>query len=207
MTPVADAMFTLIKPNIDSATQRYEASVENGKKGGRPRKNENLEKPNNNLAITQEKPKNNLKQPSNNLNDNVNDNDNDNYNYNYNADAEKKEKESATPSLSHDEVMYFYLNNINSTPVPKEVELLSSFEKDLPKDLIIFAMEKAVENKARNLGYIKGILNKWQQKGITTLAEAKDEVKNKASPKAEATNKFHDTTSQYGDLSRFYVDL
>ena len=39
-------MFTLIKPNIDSANKRYISSVENGKKGGRPK--------------TQLKPKNNL---------------------------------------------------------------------------------------------------------------------------------------------------
>lgn len=56
LSPVATAIFTLIKPNIDNATKRYDASVENGKKGGRPRKNNNLEKPNENL----EKPNQNL---------------------------------------------------------------------------------------------------------------------------------------------------
>lgn len=66
LSPVAKAMFTLMKPNMDNAARRYNASVENGKKGGRPPK-ENLEKPNNNL----EKPKQNL-------NDNVYVNDNDN---------------------------------------------------------------------------------------------------------------------------------
>ena len=65
---IAKSMFTLIKPNIDSANKRYISSVENGKKGGRPK--------------TQLKPKNNLNKtqikPIKNLNDNVNDNDNDN---------------------------------------------------------------------------------------------------------------------------------
>ena len=32
-------LFTLIKPNMDSNKKRYLAAVENGKKGGRPRKN------------------------------------------------------------------------------------------------------------------------------------------------------------------------
>ena len=36
MSPVAKAIFTLIKANIDSANKRYLASVENGKKGGNP---------------------------------------------------------------------------------------------------------------------------------------------------------------------------
>ena len=76
LSPVAEAIFTLIKPNIDNATKRYNASVENGKKGGRPKK----EKPNENL----EKPNTNLNKPNENLNvyvdvdvyDNVDDNDN-----------------------------------------------------------------------------------------------------------------------------------
>ena len=67
ITGVAKAMFILMKPNIDSANARYKASVENGKKGGRPRKNKKLEKPNNNLDETQQEPKSNL-------NDNVDDN-------------------------------------------------------------------------------------------------------------------------------------
>ncbi len=76
LSPVAKAIFTLIKPNIDNATKRYNASVENGKKGGRPPKN----KPNQNLK----KPNDNLKKPNENLNvyvdvyDNVYDNVDDN---------------------------------------------------------------------------------------------------------------------------------
>lgn len=60
LSPIANAIFTLIKPNIDNATKRYNASVENGKKGGRPKKEKNLEKPNNNLEETKTKPNQNL---------------------------------------------------------------------------------------------------------------------------------------------------
>ena len=45
---IAKALFILIKPNIDSANARYKASVENGKKGGRPK---TQQKPNNNLNV------------------------------------------------------------------------------------------------------------------------------------------------------------
>ncbi len=38
LTGVADAIFTSIKVNLDNAMKRYAASVENGKKGGRPKK-------------------------------------------------------------------------------------------------------------------------------------------------------------------------
>lgn len=68
LSPIANAIFTLIKPNIDNATKRYNASVENGKKGGRPKKNENLEKPNKNLK----KPSNNLEETKEEPNQNLN---------------------------------------------------------------------------------------------------------------------------------------
>ena len=68
---IAKAMFILMKPNIDNANARYKASVENGKRGGRPRKKQDE----NNLDKTQQKPNNNLdktqQKPKQNLNDNV----------------------------------------------------------------------------------------------------------------------------------------
>lgn len=60
LSPISNAIFMLMKPNIDNALKRYNASVENGKKGGRPPKEKNLEKPNNNLDKTQQKPNDNL---------------------------------------------------------------------------------------------------------------------------------------------------
>lgn len=80
LSPVAKAMFTVMKPNIDKAAARYTASVENGRKGGAPKGNNNAHK--NNLK----QPRNNLKQPRNNLN--VDDNDNDNVDDNVNVDED-----------------------------------------------------------------------------------------------------------------------
>lgn len=73
---IAKAMFILMKPNIDSANARYKASVENGKKGGRPKK-ETQEKPKKNLKETQ-------KETNTNLNDNVDVDDNEDDNVNDN---------------------------------------------------------------------------------------------------------------------------
>lgn len=72
LSGTADAVFTLLKPQVDANLRKYE----NGLKGGRPSKpnrnlNETKPKPNHNLAVT--KPKPNV-----NDNDNVNENDNDN---------------------------------------------------------------------------------------------------------------------------------
>ena len=81
LSPVAKAMFTVMRPVMDAASARYEASVANGKKGGRPKK-ENLEKPSHNLKGFET---GNLEKPSPNLNVNVNDNDNVNVNVNDNV--------------------------------------------------------------------------------------------------------------------------
>lgn len=68
LSPIAKALLTAMIPTIDNANKRYVASVENGKKGGRPKKNkevvqeikENLEKSKQNLN----KPSRNLKEPN-----------------------------------------------------------------------------------------------------------------------------------------------
>lgn len=73
LSSITKALLTAMIPTIDNANKRYVASVENGKKGGRPKKakevvqeiKENLEEPSHNL----EKPKQNLNKPSNNLNE------------------------------------------------------------------------------------------------------------------------------------------
>ena len=59
---IEKSIWLLIKPNLDSSSKRYRASVENGKKGGRPKKTQ--EKPNNNLTKTQD---NNQVKPNQNL--------------------------------------------------------------------------------------------------------------------------------------------
>lgn len=74
LTSAGKMCFKLIKPTIDSALKRYDASVQNGRAGGRPR-NQTQEKPSNNpsnnpdktqqepninLEETQEKPRQNL---------------------------------------------------------------------------------------------------------------------------------------------------
>lgn len=66
-TGIEKALWSQIQFVLDMSKEKYETSVQNGKKGGRPK---NLEKPNDNL----EKPNDNLNEPSNNLNKNTNEN-------------------------------------------------------------------------------------------------------------------------------------
>jgi hypothetical protein len=63
--PMTQLCWNFMEANINYNTKKYTASVENGKKGGRPR---TQQEPKKNPTITQEKPNNNLKvKPNNNL--------------------------------------------------------------------------------------------------------------------------------------------
>ena len=82
----------------------------------------------------------------------------------------------------------FYNENIGAL-TPYGLEVLADYAKDMSKDLIIFAMKKALEANVRNIKYIKGILNSWSKKGIKTLIEAQKEdenFRNKTSIKEES---------------------
>lgn len=52
---------------------------------------------------------------------------------------------------------------------------MSDYAKEMSSDLIILAMQKAVEANKRTIQYIKGILNNWSKKGIKTVIEAEKE--------------------------------
>lgn len=157
LTGVSKTIFTLIKPQIFANTKRYE----NGKKGGRPKKETS--------GFVKEKTigfENGETKTKPNVNDNVNENVNVNVNANDNVD------DSCVDGLT--EIIDFYNNNIGMI-TPYCVEVLNTYAKEMPKDLIILAMKKAVESGKRTIKYIRGILNNWSKKGIKSVIEAEKE--------------------------------
>ena len=153
LTGVSKMLYTLIKPQLEANTKRYE----DGKKGGRPKKET--------TGLTKEKTSGfENKKP--NKNENVNVNDNENVNNNNNID------DSCVDGLQ--EIIDFYNNNIGMI-TPYAVDIFTDYTKEMTKDLIIYAMKKAVEANVRTIQYIKGILNNWSKSGIKTLVEAEKE--------------------------------
>lgn len=73
ISPVSKAMLISFSVGMENSIAKYNASVENGKLGGRPPKDKNLNKPNENLDKPN-KTQENLDEPNPNLNVNVNDN-------------------------------------------------------------------------------------------------------------------------------------
>ena len=93
---------------------------------------------------------------------------NENVNVNDNVEA----SDSCDDGLAR--IIKFYENNIGVI-TPYTFELLADYTKEMSEDLIILAMQKAVEADARNINYIKAILNNWDKKKIRTVLEAQKE--------------------------------
>ncbi len=142
MSPIVEAMFTLIKTNIDKATERYNRCVENGKKGGRPITEEKPKNnQDNNLNKTKKKPKQNQEHNQDynqghnldnnleyNLNVNVNDNDNVNDNVNVNDNLfflfkEKINKKKDELKESHQSFQVYLLLNKWTKEQPEFLKL------------------------------------------------------------------------------------
>lgn len=151
LTGISKAIFSLVKPQLDANYKKYE----NGKQK---------------KSKTEAKQKQTKSKIGTNVNENVNVNDNDNVNVNDNDN--ENVGDSCVDGLQ--EVVDFYNENIGLI-TPYGLEVLSDYAKEMPTDLIIYAMEISVEANVRTIQYIKGILNNWSNKGIKTLIEAKKE--------------------------------
>ncbi len=196
LSGTASAMFVLIKPNIDSSQRRYEASVENGKKGGRPKKDPQ-KKPNQNPEETQKK-------PNQNLNVDVAVDDNVDVNVNDNVDVDD--------NINFSKIIREYEENIAPITATAK-EILQSYYEDLGPELLIEAIRRASLANKRNCKYIQGILNSWINKGFKTLVEVKseeEEFKNKKSTK-ETNKKGYNNYSQRDpemiDFNKLYANM
>lgn len=149
LTGISKAIFSLVKPQLDANYKKYE----NGKQK---------------KSKTEAKQKQTKSKKVANVNENVNVNDNVNVNVNDND----KVSDSCVDGLQ--KIIDFYNENIGLI-TPYGVEVLEDYSKDMPTDLIIYAMQISVEANKRTIKYIKAILNNWQKAGIRTLVQAKDE--------------------------------
>lgn len=153
LTGISKAIFSLVKPQLDANYKKYE----NGKQ--KKSKKEANQKQNESKTETNVNENENV---------NVNENDNDNVNVG----------DSCVDGLQ--EVIDFYSNNIGFLN-PYGLKILESYVEDMSSELVIYAMQIAVENNKKTISYIKAILNNWAKANIKTLEEAKRENKKKVS--------------------------
>lgn len=152
--------FIPIKSILDRNKEKYEKVIErnrvNGKKGGRPKN------PMGYLG-NEEKPK---------KADNDNENDNEYDKDNVTTNVVNKASDSCVDGLQ--KIIEFYNQNIGLI-TPYGIEILQSYLKDMDYEVIIYAMQKAVEANIKTIQYIKGTLNNWNKAGIKTLIQAQEE--------------------------------
>lgn len=182
LTGICKNIFTAIKPQIVANSERYE----NGKKGGRPKKETIGFKKTKTIGYENKKPNEN-----DNDNENVNENDNDNNNV----------SDSCVDGLQN--VIDFYNNNIGAI-TPYGLEVLQDYAKEIESGAIIYAMQISVEADKRNIKYIKAILNNWSKKGIKTLIEAQKESQSFKGKKEDKKGNFEQR--EYKDLSYLYAN-
>lgn len=146
---------------------------------------------------------------------NVNDNDNDNVNVNDNDNdnvsgsrvddlQENNENDSRVDSFQR--IIEFYNNNVGAI-TPFGAEVISDYLKDMPEELIMLAMKKAVEADTRNIRYIKGILNNWHKKGIKTVLEAEKEGAEFKKKNEQKAPKIEQREYSDNDFNNFYANV
>lgn len=146
----AEGMFKLLKPQLDANTRKYE----NGKRGGRPKKNQDE---------TKTKPKRNQNESKPKRNDNVNVNDNDNVNVNVNDNDNDNAVGCGGGSDGDD------LFNIYKRMSPEDIDAIYEVYPESGGDLIE-AVYHEVKEKRKNviapvpyiLGYAKNV--EWDDK-------------------------------------------
>lgn len=169
------------KQNIDRNADKYEEIKRKrslaGKTGAKIKKQKQAKQANVNFVKQTEA--NQAVNVNDNVNVNVNDNDNNN---------NVVVGDSCVDGLQ--EVINFYNENIGLI-TPYGLEVLSDYAKEMNYNVIIYAMQKAVEANVRTIQYIKGTLNNWQKAGVKNLIQAKEESENfrkgKSGPVKEET--------------------
>lgn len=169
--PVAKAMFTLIKPQIDINNKRYE----NGKKGGCVKTKQEAKK---NQTVTKQEPNGNQDvtkhEPNVNVNDNVNVNVNDNDFYlSTNVDCEPKHSDSPEEvkqtRINYQKIQELYHSTCKSFPT---IETLSESRKNKLK--LRIAEFKKVYPDAEYMAVLRRIFLKLENSDFCKGENTKD---------------------------------
>ena len=202
MEQMLNVAFVPIKQDLDKNRAKYEKVVERNKKNIEKRWQNKL--PDNTKNTTG---KNGIPNDTKNT-DNDNEYDND-YDNDISCSDNNILGDSCVDGLKN--IINFYNNNINPI-TPFALETLNDYAKEMETELIILAMQKAVDANVRNIKYIKAILNSWSNKGIKTVVEAKaeEEMFNQKKSAKPGTAKTNEEVQQrtYSDdfFNQFYAN-
>ncbi len=180
ISPITSAMLTSFSVGMENSICRYKASVENGKKGGRPSKNDNQTQPSDNQNESEknlEKPnktQTNQDKPTHNLNVNVNDNVN--ININKKERVERKKTAVFTPPTL--EEIIAYANERNSIVNPQ-------------KFFDFYEAGKWIDSNGKSV-------KNWKQKFITWENKEKDRLASKQIKQAQQESQLERAAKRLG---------
>lgn len=74
--------------------------------------------------------------------------------------------------------IFDYYQEQIGTLTPRQYEILDSYNKDIPEELIKIAINKTSDSGANNFRYMESILKEWKQKGYKSIGDIENEIKN-----------------------------
>lgn len=73
-------------------------------------------------------------------------------------------------------ILVFYQENLNPDIAPIIHEKLMYWGRELPPDVVIKALEEAVNNSVQKFNYVEAVLNNWAKAGVKTVAHAEQMI-------------------------------
>lgn len=168
-----DLAFTTIQVKLDKNREKYKAKCEKNKENA----NKRWEKYNR-------------------IGTHTNNADND-YDYDYDNDNDNSNDINKSDDSCVDDPILFYQKNISSSVSSYEKEQLTKMQQFINKELLILAMKIAIENNAKNIAYIKSIINNWKKQKVTNVDEAlKVNEQYKSTKNIQNTKEFENSYSK-----------
>ncbi|WP_179631853.1 phage replisome organizer N-terminal domain-containing protein [Clostridium peptidivorans] len=103
------------------------------------------------------------------------------------------EEDTTTPTTGKENIedyISFFNKNMGHLLTPHELEIFKSYENDgMEKEVITLALEEAVEADARDIRYIKTVLNRWLDNKITTVEAVLNDKMNFKNKKLKGRHK------------------
>ena len=69
-------------------------------------------------------------------------------------------------------VMQFYMDNVNAIPSPYCVDMLKVYTESLGAELVLHAIQVALDEQKASFGYIRAILQRYEREHFQTVEEA-----------------------------------
>ena len=150
------AMKNQMDRDSDDYRSRAEISRENGRKGGRPRKQDKTCKNLENPSVFDEKTENLYKEENKEKDD---------------EKEKQKDDDVLNAAAKADPVVDYALENLKGIS-RNNLEEFNAFRSRLTDDLICHAIDEACANGVPKYSYVRTILREYAQKGFRTVAEA-----------------------------------